>query len=154
MDHSASHRNDHYKMLAINLAASLVVMYVVMFSMIDTAGEFYNNLDMFYMALTMWAPMGILMLLTMGSMFPNKKLNLALHIAFAGILVLSFLGTRTQAAIGDEQFLRSMIPHHSGAILMCRQAAIADPEIVALCGRIQQSQRAEIEQMKRILERR
>jgi uncharacterized protein (DUF305 family) len=27
----------------------------------------------------------------------------------------------TQGAVGDDQFLRSMIPHHSGAILMCEQ---------------------------------
>ena len=153
MDHSGSHQSHQYRMLAVNLAASLFVMYVVMFSMIDSGNEFYNNLNMLYMALTMWAPMGILMLLTMRAMYPNKKLNLVLHIGFAGIFVLSFLGTRTQAAIGDEQFLRSMIPHHSGAILMCRQAALADPEIVVLCGQIQQSQRAEIDQMKRILER-
>ena len=46
-----------------------------------------------------------------------------------------------------------MIPHHSGAILMCREASLTDPEIVALCGQIQRSQRAEIEQMRQILER-
>jgi uncharacterized protein (DUF305 family) len=46
-----------------------------------------------------------------------------------------------------------MIPHHSGAILMCREASVSDPEIIALCGNIQRSQRAEIDQMKRILER-
>jgi hypothetical protein len=29
-----------------------------------------------------------------------------------------------------------MIPHHSGAILMCEQAALTDPDIVALCRQI------------------
>jgi len=46
-----------------------------------------------------------------------------------------------------------MIPHHSGAILMCEQAAITDPEIVALCGDIVKAQRDEIAQMKAILAR-
>jgi uncharacterized protein (DUF305 family) len=108
---------------------------------------------MFYMTLMMVAPMGALMLLMMGSMYANKMLNLALYAAFAGLFVLGTLGTRMQAGIGNEQFLRSMVPHHSGAILMCREAAITDPEIVALCGQIQRSQRQEIDQMKRILAR-
>ncbi|WP_247784711.1 MULTISPECIES: DUF305 domain-containing protein [Bradyrhizobium] len=46
-----------------------------------------------------------------------------------------------------------MIPHHSGAILMCQQAKLTDPEIVRLCGEIERSQRQEIDQMKAILRR-
>lgn len=140
-------------MLALNLGLSAVIMYLVMFSMIDTLGEFYNNINTVYMVLMMVAPMGVLMLLMMGSMYANKKLNLVLHGVFVALFVLGFAGMRTQLAVGDTQFLRSMIPHHSGAILMCREAQLSDPEIVALCGQIQRSQREEIDQMKRILER-
>jgi uncharacterized protein (DUF305 family) len=143
--------HSHYAKLGFNLAASTIVMYLVMFSMIDGLGDFYNNLNMFYMALMMVAPMAILMLLMMGAMYDNKALNLILHAGFAALFLLAFALTRTQGAIGNEQFLRAMIPHHSGAILMCREASITDPEIVALCGRIQQSQREEIDQMKLIL---
>ena len=142
-----------YRMLVLNLIASLGIMYLVMFSMIAGLPDFYNNLNTFYMALTMVAPMGMLMLLTMRSMYPNKRLNLALHAGLALLFVAALLGTRTQAAIGDAQFLRSMIPHHSGAILMCGEAPVADPEIVALCGRIIQSQQDEIDQMRRMLDR-
>jgi uncharacterized protein (DUF305 family) len=46
-----------------------------------------------------------------------------------------------------------MIPHHSGAILMCREADITDGELRALCDNIQKGQRQEIEQMKAILNR-
>ncbi len=143
----------HYAKLGFNLILSALVMYLVMFAMIDTIGEFYNNLNMLYMTLMMIAPMGALMLLMMGAMYGNRRLNLFLYALFAGLFVLGTVGTRAQAGIGNVQFLRSMIPHHSGAILMCRQASITDPEIIALCGNIQQSQRAEIDQMKRILER-
>ena len=152
MESHQSH-GSHYRMLALNLAVSAVIMYLVMFAMIDTLGEFYNNLNMLYMTLMMIAPMGALMLLMMGSMYGNRRLNLVLYAVFAALFVLGTVGTRAQAGIGNVQFLRSMIPHHSGAILMCREASISDPEIVALCGNIQRSQRAEIDQMKRILER-
>ncbi|MDQ8757490.1 DUF305 domain-containing protein [Sphingosinicella sp. LHD-64] len=140
-------------MLGLNIVLSAIIMYFVMFAMIDGLADFYNNLNMFYMALMMAAPMGILMLLLMGSMYDNKTLNLLLHAGFALVFVLAFLGIRAQAPIGDAQFLRSMIPHHSGAILMCREASITDPEIVALCSNIERSQRAEIAQMNRILAR-
>ena len=142
-----------YLTLGLNLALSAVIMYLVMFAMIDGAADFHNNLNMAYMALMMVAPMAILMLLMMRSMYQDKRLNLVLYAGFAGLFILAFAGTRLQTAIGDEQFLRSMIPHHSGAILMCREASITAPEIIALCGRIQQSQRQEIDQMTRMLER-
>ena len=64
-----------------------------------------------------------------------------------------FFAMRTQAAVGNEQFLRSMIPHHSGAILMCEKAQLTDPEIIALCKQIISSQQAEIAQMQQILQR-
>ena len=143
----------HYRMFGLNLAISALVMYFVMFTMIYSFSEFFNNLNMVYMALMMAAPMGILMLLMMGSMYADRKLNMILHASFAAIFVLALIGMRTQALVGDNQFLRSMIPHHSGAILMCEQASIKDAEIQSLCGNIIQSQKAEIGQMKAILAR-
>jgi uncharacterized protein (DUF305 family) len=62
----------------------------------------------------------------------------------------SFLATRSQALIGDDQFIASMIPHHSGAILMCRKAQITDQELKELCASIAQGQRAEIDKMEAI----
>jgi uncharacterized protein (DUF305 family) len=60
---------------------------------------------------------------------------------------------RQQTAVGDTQFLLSMIPHHSGAILMCGQANLTDPEIKSLCETIITSQRDDIRQIKNILAR-
>lgn len=141
-----------YGRLAINLLLSVAIMYFVMFAMIDGPSDFYNNLNMFYMALMMVAPMAILMLWLMGSMYDNKRLNLLLHAGFVVLFVLAFWATRTQAAIGNQQFVRSMIPHHSGAILMCREATLTDPRLRALCARIEASQREEITQMKAVLD--
>ena len=147
----------HYRMLGFNLVISLVIMYVVMFTMIWSVGDFYNNLNMFYMALTMATPMGILMLLMMGMMYPDKKLNLGLYGLFVIVFGLGLWGTRAQALVGDRQFVRAMIPHHSGAILMCNQASIREVEIRDLCFRpngIVESQTREIAQMKAFLDRR
>jgi len=143
----------HYGRLTINLILSFIAMYLVMFAMIDGIDDFYNNINMIYMAAMMLAPMAVLMLWLMGSMYANRRLNLVLYIAFAVLFVVAYWDTRMQMPVGNEQFVRSMIPHHSGAILMCRRAQLTDPELIALCGEIQASQRTEIDKMKRILAR-
>lgn len=145
-----------YGMLAVNLIFSFVVMYLAMFAMIWSFADFFNNLNMAYMALVMWAPMAVIMLVTMGAMYANRRLNLILHAGFALVFVLSYFAVRDQSLIGDRQFVRSMIPHHAGAVLMCNRAPIRDPEIRALCFKpngIVESQTREIAQMKGILNR-
>ncbi|NKE67476.1 DUF305 domain-containing protein [Ramlibacter sp. RBP-2] len=147
MQHHARHP---YGMFALNMLLSLAAMYLVMFSMIDGWRDFRNNINMLYMALTMVAPMGIIMLATMGGMYRNKSLNVALYAGLVLLFAAAFGGTRTQASVGDGQFIASMIPHHSGAILMCREARLSDPELVKLCGEIARAQREEIRQMDAI----
>ena len=149
----ADMQRHHYRMLALNLGLSLLIMYVAMFAMIWSSGEFVQNVNFLYMALVMWAPMAIVMMMTMKSMYQDKRLNFILYVVFVLTLVLSFAAIRAQSLVGDKQFLRSMIPHHSGAILMCERAKISDPEIQQLCQSIIESQQAEIGQMQAMLDR-
>lgn len=146
----------HYMMFALNVVLSFVIMYLGMFAMIWSTAHFFNNLNMVYMSLIMLAPMTIAMLLTMGMMLKNMKLNMILYAAFALVFVLSFWAMRAQGAVGDRQFIRAMIPHHSGAILMCNRASLRDQEIRDICFKpngIVDSQTREIAQMKQILQR-
>lgn len=142
-----------YRSLALQTVFSGVIMYLVMFVMIDRLSSFYNNLNMVYMTLMMVAPMVVLMIVAMRGMFPSKAINAALLIGCAVAFFGSFALIRTQTTIGDSAFLRSMIPHHSGAILMCEQAKLSDPEVKALCANIIRSQREEIASMKAMLAR-
>jgi uncharacterized protein (DUF305 family) len=100
------------------------------------------------MAGLMTAPMVVIEILLMRAMYQNKRANLM--IVAASILALGtfFVLIRQQTAISDTQFLRSMIPHHAGAILMCENAPIKDAELKQLCTAIISSQRSEINQMK------
>ncbi|HEU4708680.1 MAG TPA: DUF305 domain-containing protein [Methylophilaceae bacterium] len=140
-----------YKKLLLAIAINGIVMFFVMYAMLYSFDHFYLNINRLYMALMMVAPMVIVMLLVMAGMFPNKTANLTLHLVFLGLFVASLVLARTQMPVGNVQFLRSMIPHHSSAILMCEQASITDPEIKSLCGEIIDSQRREIGEMKRLL---
>lgn len=140
-------------MLVVMLAAHFVAMFVLMYSMVDRMGSVYLNINQVYMALLMVAPTGLTMLLLMPSMYPNKKVNYLIGIGSIVALVLFYGFIRTQAFVGDKQFLRSMIPHHSGAILMCEKSKLSDPEILRLCSQIIDSQKREIDEMARILRR-
>jgi uncharacterized protein (DUF305 family) len=128
-------------------------MYLVMYTMIATLGHFYFNVNNVYMTLMMVAPMAAIMLISMRAMFTDRRRNTLILVAAAAIFIASLAAMRTQAGVGDTQFLKSMIPHHSGAILMCEEASLTDPQIVALCGEIIRSQTAEIATMKAILAR-
>jgi uncharacterized protein (DUF305 family) len=105
------------------------------------------------MAGLMTAPMVVIELALMGSMYKNKTGNIAIVAISVVALGAFFLGIRQQAAIDDKSFLRSMIPHHAGAILMCERAPIQDAEIKKLCSEIISSQQREIDQMKSMLAR-
>jgi uncharacterized protein (DUF305 family) len=113
--------------------------------MVNEFANVYPNINQFYMAALMAVPMVLIEILLMSAMYHNKRLNIG--IAAASVLGFWF-AIRQQTAIADEQFLKSMIPHHAGAILMCEKAALADGEIKELCRNIIASQQAEIDQMK------
>ncbi len=150
-DHGAAHKS--YLHFGLELAVDFIIMYLVMYTMIASLDHFYLNLNNVYMTLMMVAPMAIVMMLFMRSMFPSKRLNLAIIAGAVVIFAISFYGMRTQLAVGDAEFLKSMIPHHSGAVLMCREAKLTDPDIITLCQQITESQNREIEQMKTILQK-
>lgn len=142
-----------YRKLALAIAINAAVMFLLTYALIDTLDHFYPNINRAYMMLMMVAPMVVVMLIVMRSMYRNTTLNYALIGAFAALFVVSFVLARTQTPVGNEQFLRSMIPHHSSAIVMCENSTLTDREIVELCGQIVEAQKREIAQMKEILQR-
>lgn len=146
--------NNPYPRLALMAALSFVAMFVLMYAMVDRLSNVYPSLNQAYMAALMPAPMVAIEIVLMSSMYPSKRTNRLILAGSAFVLLGAFWAIRDQAAIGDDEFLRSMIPHHSGAILMCQQASISDAEIRRLCADIVSSQRQEIETMKQMLERR
>ena len=146
---------DHNDKMYIKLLAmavlSFIAMYALMYSMVNTFRDIYPNFNQFYMAGLMTAPMVLIEIVLMEVMYKNKKLNIIIAAVCVLVGLLFFLGIRQQTAISDKEFLRSMIPHHSGAILMCREADITDPDIKSLCQTIMEGQQQEIDQMRAIL---
>lgn len=147
-------RHKPYMRLAIMAALSYFAMFALMYAMVDRFANIYPNLNQAYMAALMAAPMVAIEIMLMASMYPSKRTNALILAGSALVLVGAFGAIRQQAAIDDDEFLRSMIPHHASAILMCEQASLTDAEVRQLCGAIMESQRREIDAMKQILEQR
>jgi hypothetical protein len=100
------------------------------------------------MAGIMTMPMILIELFLMGSMYPNQKFNRVIILSGIVLFGILFYFERKQTAIYDKEFLKSMIPHHAAALLMCKESHLQDPEIIQLCKNISASQQAEIDFMK------
>jgi uncharacterized protein (DUF305 family) len=141
-----------YGRLLLMAVLSFVAMYVLMYMMVAQLDHIFPNINQFYMAGLMTAPMVILELTLMGAMYPSKRTN-AILIVVSAVLGIAFIaGIRNQAGVTDTQFLKSMITHHSGAILMCERARLQDPELRELCQMMIEMQREEIEMMQSMLQ--
>lgn len=150
--HTGTHRTP-YGRLALMAVLHFAAMFVLMYAMVNTVGNALPNINQVYMAGLMTAPMLVFEVLLMGSMYPSMRLNGAVVLGGLVLLAGSFLLIRQQTAVGDAQFLRSMIPHHAGAILMCNKAPMKDAQIKSLCDGIVSGQQAEIDWMNAKLKR-
>ena len=142
-----------YLRFALMLAIGFVIMYAVMYLNADVLEHVYLAPTRTYMTLLMIAPMAFYMLLFMWKMYPNKTINFAI----LGVSVLTFVlcltGLRQQTFVGDVQWMKAMIPHHSSAIMVSQKAHLTDPEAIELAQEIIEAQKREIAQMKAMIER-
>jgi uncharacterized protein (DUF305 family) len=156
-EHSTHHKPQHrvgrphsapYRQLLLMIALSFISMYALMYAMVDRFANVYMSMNQVYMAGLMTAPMVLIELAIMRSMYSDRRLNVIAAAASVTVLVSCWTLIRQQTAIDDEQFLRSMIPHHAGAILMCEEAPLQDVEIRTLCRNVVASQQSEIDRMR------
>jgi uncharacterized protein (DUF305 family) len=107
-----------YGKFMVMLLISFFIMYLVMFLNMDTLSHYHTSTTRIYMAILMVAPMAIVMMLMMGKMYPSKKTNMTIIVTAIVVFVLVLTGLRTQTPIGDVQYMKAMIPHHSSAIMV------------------------------------
>lgn len=142
-----------YQKFGFMMIVSFIIMYVVMFLNIASFDHFYLSTTRTYMTVLMVAPMAISMLLFMWGMYKNIKLNIGLIISAILIFSLTLFGLRTQQPIGDVQWMKAMIPHHSSAILTSSNTNFTDPKVKKLANEIVKVQKEEIALMKEMIRR-
>ena len=142
-----------YAKFWVNMVLGLVVMYFVMFSMIDGARELQKQSQHALHGGHYVGANGHLHASDNARHVPNRRLNLVLYGLFA-VHTRFFAATRAQTGIGDRQFIASVGPGTIRERSSCAaRAQLSDPELVNLCQAISDGQRAEIEQMNRIAAR-
>ncbi len=142
----------HYRRLALMLLISFVIMYSVMFLNVHKLSHIYLSLTRTYMSLLMVTPMAVLMLLMMPKMYQNQKLNRMILISAGVVFVFALTALRSQAFVGDKEYMKGMIPHHSSAILTRENANIRNPQVRQLSDSIIAAQEKEIAEMKMLLD--
>lgn len=151
MEHKTKNKN--YAKFLLMLSISFCIMYAVMYLNVESSDHIFISMTRLYMTLLMVAPMALLMVIIMGDMYKVKKINVFIITSAILVFCLALILLRTQTPIGDQQYMKAMIPHHSSAILTSKNADISDPEVKKLAKEIIKSQEEEIAQMKAILDR-
>ena len=143
----------NYGKFAIMLGTSFIIMYAVMFLNADVFDHVMLSYTRTYMTILMVAPMAFTMLLFMWGMYTNKKMNFIILGLSVIIFIIALVGLRQQTFIGDEQWMKAMIPHHSSAIMVSQKAHLKDPEAIKLAEEIIEAQEREIAKMKKMIYR-
>jgi hypothetical protein len=134
------------------IATSTIIMFFFMYQLVYSWDHATFSLTRLVSSLVMGCVMTAVMLAFMWGMYrptwAKMMVLVAAVIGGAGILAVN----RSQALIGDTDYMKSMIPHHSIAINNSRRADIRDPRVRYLADRITRDQVKEIAEMKMLIQ--
>jgi hypothetical protein len=147
-----SHGTGMYLRFGAMILTAMVVMYALMFVSSWELGHVRLSESRIFMVLTMGGAMGVVMLGWMLNMYRNTRANVAIAVASVLLLAVGIFLDRSQATVGDNGFMSSMIPHHSMAITRSEHANLQDVRVCELAVAISEAQRREILEMDWLLE--
>jgi hypothetical protein len=149
----------HEQMMAMSwsrfagmIGTSTIVMFFLMYQLIYSTDHAMFSINRLVASLVMGCVMSIVMLSFMWSMYRGRGIKIGVLIGATAGAALLLVANRTQAVIGDVEFMKSMIPHHSIAINNARKATITDSRVRRLADGIIESQVREIAEMKLLIQ--
>ena len=152
MEHQQKSMSMGWGRFAAMIATSTIIMFFLMYQLIYSLDHAMFSVNRLIASLVMGCVMTVVMLGFMWSMYDGlrTKVTVLLVAAATGVTLLGV--NRSQAAVADIAFMKSMIPHHSIAINNARKASISDPRVRELADGIIESQVLEIAQMKLLID--
>ena len=133
------------------IITSTVVMFGLMYLNTYEIDHVFWSQTRAWMALFMGAVMAVIMLLFMLKMYKYRAANIAIIVGAVAIFAGSLWLVRSQATVGDVDYMKAMIPHHSIAIMTSSRAHIKDPRVRELADEIIAAQVREIDEMKALI---
>ncbi len=141
-----------YSRFADMVVTSTVSMFGLMYLNTYEEDHLFFSENRVYMALIMGSAMAVIMLSNMQDMYTDRRMNSDIFLFSTAVFAIALWLLRSQALIDDVSWMKSMIPHHSIAILTSESANLTDPRTQDLANRIIESQREEIEEMKVLIQ--
>ncbi|MFC5998805.1 DUF305 domain-containing protein [Quadrisphaera sp. GCM10027208] len=136
-----------YLRFAAMILTAMVLMYWLMFVGSWEWSHVRFSESRVFMALTMGGSMGLVMLAWMLNMYRSTKANTVVVVVSLLLLGGGIALDRSQATVGDVDFMQAMIPHHSLAITRAERAGMQDVRVCELAVEISEAQRREILEM-------
>lgn len=133
------------------IATSIVVMFCLKYLSTYEIGHIFYSETRTYMTLMMGAAMVVVMLSFMLPMHDNKRINIGIYLGSAVFFIIMLFLVRSQTTVQDSSYMKSMIPHHSIAILTSERSEITDIRVRELADGIIKTQRKEIKEMQWLL---
>lgn len=140
-----------YGRFAAMIATSTLVMFGLMYLNTWELDHIAFSQTRLWMALLMGGTMAVIMMGFMFTMYPNRRANWAILAGGVAVFAASLWLVRSQATVGQEAWMRAMIPHHSIAVLTSTRATIQDPRVRELADQIIATQMREIREMRDLL---
>ena len=137
---------------AAMIATSVVAMFFLMYQLVYSWDHVTFSVNRLVSSLVMGCVMALIMLGFMWKMYSGVAVKAAVLIGALVVGVGLLAINRDQTLIGDEDFMKAMIPHHSIAINNARKSDIRDPRVQRLANQIIESQVEEITEMELLLQ--
>jgi hypothetical protein len=137
-----------YGRLLAMVLTSTVVMYFFMYWNIYRIEDFVLSETRAFMATLMGGAMLAIMLSFMLRMYRALWVNLALYGLSVALFAAGLWLVRSQTTVQDVSWMKSMIPHHSIAIMVSERAELSDPRVRKLADEIIAAQEKEIAEME------
>lgn len=144
-DNKGNSYGKFFTMIVTAMVAMYILMYTNSYQILDHA---WFSEERLFMTMIMGGSMMIIMLSFMLQMYKSSKMNIAIFVGGALLLIGSIWLSRSQATIDDTDYMEGMIPHHSIAILTSERAGIRDVRVQKLAKQIMDAQRKEIKEME------
>ncbi|NND76135.1 MAG: DUF305 domain-containing protein [Ilumatobacter sp.] len=155
-DHDATDRHDTggapYWRFAAMIATSMTAMFALTYANSYRLADVRWSETRFYMTFVMGAAMAVIMLGFMLGMYRNRRVNALIVAGSIVVFSVALWLVRSQTTVGDESYMRAMIPHHSIAILTSSRADFDDLRVRDLATAIIDAQKREIEEMNWLLD--
>ena len=136
---------------AAMIGTSTIIMIFLMYQLVYSFDHALFSVNRLIASLVMGCVMTVVMLAFMWPMYQGKGIKITVLVVAALLAGVLLYVNRSQAVIGDVNFMKSMIPHHSIAINNARKASISDPRVRELADGIIRAQVLEIEAMKQLI---